>query len=281
MNNIGIFSGGGLRAAESETGMLMALAEAGFTLRKGRGASAGALVSGMYFSGFEPHGLKDLLRSTPSSDLISFSMMSLVPFFKTPYLYNCDGLYEFIDKHIDEASVAANIEVSATKLDPKNKLDIMQESVMFPGSCWSIKASEMFPEVLPPMADSAGGLYGDGGVFNNIPMIRFIDASQYDNIFVFICNNGDPIDITGPKLKRAFAWLDRAMGREVFDVKYDWDGIPNVCVLQPPEFDSGLLSWSKDYKLIDFAYDYAKEALKDYCKRKDKVVRSTGQLSYK
>ena len=220
--------------------------------------------------------MEELIRATPAEDLIKPTWRSMIPLVKTRYIYDATGLYNFIDRYVDDTAVADRLQVSLT-------LTESGKSIMVPADRCSIKGTEAFPEVLDEViwsgTDTTGMVYekiavNDGGVLNNIPMPRFIDASKYSNIFVLICNEGMDPGVDGWKISRSFDWLNRAMDRETFAVKSQWDGVPNVCIIQPPPFDSGLLSWSSNHDLIGHAYAYADLMLKAYEAQRTKVQTS-------
>ena len=251
-----VLGGGGCRAIEAHIGMLQALEEAGIQASEYRGASAGGLVSSFHASGMDSKALRAMLLANPTSKLWSTDWRFWTPFVTSYDYYRTDGLDALIDANVDESRTTSMVTVSITRQEDA-------ESFLSPGVKWANKATKAMPEIFNRQQSPDGIWYVDGGVLNNIPVPLLSDAKSYDHIYILMCNDGPAASYTsGLKIERSLNWVSRAMDRQAEDIKTQWPGLPNVTVLQPPSYDSGLLDWSKNFGLVDAAYDYAKAALK-------------------
>ena len=250
-----VLSGGGCRGVEAHVGMIQALEEAGIKPTEYRGASAGGLVSGFHASGMDSQALRAMLKANPTSKLWHTDWRFWMPCVTAYDYYVTDGLDALVDKNVDESKTMSTVTVSMTR-------QADAESFLAPGSKWAFKATKAMPEILSREQSPDGTWWVDGGVLNNIPVPLLSDAKNYDHIYILLCNDGPAASYTsGLKIERSLNWISKAMDRQVQDVKTQWPGLPNVTVLQPPAYDSGLLDWSKDFGLVDNAYAYAKAAL--------------------
>jgi hypothetical protein len=97
---LAIIQGGGCRQIESATGVLQALDEANIHINQYRAASAGAIVAALHASGFNGKAIAHILRSTPITNLFSFSLLQaaklFIPFTRVPYIYSTSGLHNLL-----------------------------------------------------------------------------------------------------------------------------------------------------------------------------------------
>ena len=255
-----ILGGGGCRAIEAHIGMLKALEEAGVKATNYRGASAGAIVSGFHSSGLIADLMLGLIKDSPTSKLWSSDWRLYVPGLTCYDVYKCDGLDKLIDDNVDESKAMANVVVSVTRR-PDGKVKTAQ-SLLRPGFKWAIKMSKAMPEIFPPVESPEGWSGNDGGVLNNIPVIPVAEAREWDHIYILLCNDGVDGSLTsGLKTHRALEWFLLTLDRETQEVKDEWTDLPNVTILQPPPYDSGLLEWSDGFGLVKHAHAYGKAAL--------------------
>ena len=255
-----VLGGGGCRAIEAHIGMLKAMEEAGIKPTNYRGASAGAIVSGFHASGLTADLMQGLIEANPTSKLWGTDWRLYVPGLTCYDVYKCDGLDKLIADNVDERQTLAKVTVSVTRR-PDEKVKTAQ-SLLIPGSIWGIQMSKAMPEIFPIVTSPEGWEGNDGGVLNNVPVVSIAESQDWDHIYILLCNDGIDGSLTsGLKVHRALEWFLLTMDRETQDVKDEWTGLPNVTILQPPAYDSGLLEWSDGFGLVKHAHDYAKAAL--------------------
>jgi len=261
-----IIQGGGCRQIEAATGMLKALDEQGIIVDLYRGASAGAIVAALHASGLSGKRMESIIRLTPVNRLFSRSLWGmfklLIPGIKCDYLYSTDGLYAFLEQHINAVMCLQKVLVSVTRYPDDISSEYIAE--MKPATPESVRASSAIQEIFPPVALD-DGIYGDGGLMNNVPTVHISSISQYEHIYILLCPE-DSTEQSKPwtKIGRCLQDADTKFDSEADEVKDTWQNLDNVTVLQPPPFPSSLLDWSKDFGLIQHAYEYAKTQLTNY-----------------
>jgi NTE family protein len=233
-------SGGGFKMLEQMAGMLTAFDQHGICPDTYFGSSAGGLASGLHASGMSGHHICELIKSHPANKLISWNWGMLVPFRKSA-VYDRNTIKGILDAYISEES-HDKVRVTTTRLED-------MASVAMPGTVDALMATSAFPEVFAPVKIGSCE-YVDGGVLNNIPLPPIRDIPKYKHIFICLC--ADDINGTSSAFKvgRAMHWLTSTMAREFYSVHEEWSGLPNVTIMQPEPFDSGLLDWSKGFELM-------------------------------
>lgn len=246
-------SGGGFRMLECACGVFQALEKADIRPSNYLGASAGAISAGFHASGVSGLQMENIIRSKPASSLMSSKLWPLfVPFMKASSLYKRDGMEKLIRQIVMPLITNTKVKVSVTEVSTK-------KSVMLNGYTESILASSAIPEVFEPV-NINGIEYVDGGVKNNIPLPRIIEINNWDLIIIVLCppsTDNLPID-NWFKSTRAKDWLEATMDREFNQVLETWQGVPNTIIIQPPEptFETSLLDWSENFKLINYCREY-------------------------
>lgn len=259
--NLIIAQGGGLRMIEAMAGMLKAIDEMGFNIGEYRGASAGGIMCALYASGHGADQIIWIIKGTDESDLMSLSWWQMfkliIPGVKVDYLYNRDGMRRFLDNLINEEMSKLKVTVSLTNAKTG-------ESFLHPGSIDALMGTSAIPEVFEPYKVD-GILCTDGGEKNNIPMIKIKDIQSYNHIFILLCNKtkSEGKSTAWSKTGRALEAIESTMDREVNQVYEEgWDKLANCTVIQPPPFDSDMMSWSRKHMLIDHAYNFTWQLLK-------------------
>lgn len=252
-------SGGGFRGIERHIGLYRALDELGIIAKDTYGASAGAITGALHNKGNSGECIEMFVKEKKASDLIQFRWQSI---FSSP-IYDRTGIYNFLRNKLGATDVVPNMTVAITS-------KAQRETFYVPATLTTVYASSAIPDVfdLVKIRDMAPycppDTYADGGVKDNIPTPRGIDRTKYDLIIISVCNDDDgSVDHKTTRIGRALSWLDDTMDREYHQVVRDWEGFDNVVILKPSPFRSSLLDWSKNYKLIDHAYESDKKILSD------------------
>ena len=255
MKTLAIIQGGGCRQIENAIGILKAIEEAGYKINRYRGASAGAIVSGLHSSGMSASDMEALIRNTPIDELFSFSWWQgfklLVPGVKVNHVYDTSGLLKLLKEHMTGKAIG-KARVTLTRLP-----DYVSE--IKPATPETVLASSAIPEVFPPVKLGTF-CYADGGIIDNIPTIPISTVGKYQHIFIILCNKDTKTNKTSwTKVGRALKAVNETMDRETHQIfESGWDEFPNVTVIQPPPYRSHLLEWSGNFGLIEHSYNYCK-----------------------
>lgn len=242
-----VMSGGGARGIECHTGILMALETKGILPDKYRGTSAGAIVSMFYASGYSANGIFRIIKENPFDTLVkrNWGWFWWANLYGT--LYDRTALNELIRKKVGKREYNS-VQVTVTRKDTQNT------EYMY-GSAETAIASSSIPVVFKPH-QLGSHLYVDGGVKDNIPTPPARLREMYEHIYIMICNDDNNIERHyASHLGRGLKWLDSTMSREYSQVVHDWSGYDNVTIIKPSPFESSLLNWSENFKLVTHAYE--------------------------
>ncbi|MEZ4934303.1 MAG: patatin-like phospholipase family protein [Saprospiraceae bacterium] len=159
-NNIGlVLSGGGARGL-AHVGALKVLEELGLSVEFVAGTSAGALVGALYAGG---HSANDILAFFKKAKLFTWHNLTR----KKPGLVNMENFIPLFKEYLPDDDFDAlhrKLFVTATDLlKPEGKI-FDKGQVIRP-----VLASAAVPGVFSPI-EIDGGLFVDGGVFNNFPI---------------------------------------------------------------------------------------------------------------
>lgn len=171
-----VLSGGGARGV-AHIGVLKALDEMGVKFSMVSGTSAGSIVGSLYAYGYSPDEIFTLIKS-----LSIFK--SVRPAWTWAGLLRMDGLQELLLKHIPENSfekLKLPLTVAATEIR-KGRIEYFTSGELIP----AVLSSCSIPAVFNPMSFN-GGLYVDGGLFDNLPVRPIRDAC--DKIVGLHCNH--------------------------------------------------------------------------------------------
>lgn len=254
---LAVISGGGCRQIECATGCLLAIEEAGITVDRYRGSSAGAAVGALAASGLRAQAISDLICTTPVDSLFRPSYFrqlgSFVPGVRVDNVYDNSGMFDFLTKHVtDDARKRCRVTVTRLRDYAPCMCDATPVTTL---------ASAAIPEIFRPV-EINGELYVDGGVKNLIPTPKLATIRDYRHIYILICNDDSgewhPWTRFGRAIKAFYATLDREYCQIV---NSGWDELGNVTVIKPSPFRSSLLDWSDGHRLIDHAYIYTRSLL--------------------
>jgi predicted acylesterase/phospholipase RssA len=248
-----VIAGGGFRQVECGLGAMKALYEAGVTPTRYRGSSAGAIVSALMAANYSPHHIIDELKKRPTDTLISRNWGYLWWLKFVPPVYDYTGLESFVSELLGERTFT-NATVTMT-----NKEKRRTEYVA--ASADTAMASLSIPVVFPSRI-IYGTEYVDGGVYDNIPTPHRSHAGLYKKIYIIVSNKDDNAGRHySTRIGKCLKWMDESSEREYRQIMDDWSDLDNVTIIRPTPYKSSLLGWSKDYGLVDHAYNETKKIL--------------------
>lgn len=155
----------------AHVGALLAIEELGYKIVELAGTSGGSIVAALYASGMTAGALKDLTLSRDWSDMMSFSIWTLIS-----SLGVCSGsnlqsylLSQTQNKTFKDLSIPLTIIAS----DITHGRPFLMSQDTTPGLPIGLaaRASSSIPAVYPPVKINSCSLI-DGGVVNNIPVDR-------------------------------------------------------------------------------------------------------------
>lgn len=253
MKTLAVINGGGCRQIECAAGILTAMDEAGIQINEYRGSSAGAAVAALHASGLSGSDLQELIRQTPVEKLFQLCRWCQVKRmfgFTVDHLFDASGMYDILKENMIERA-SEIVRVAVTRLRD-------YKSFMINATPATVMASAAIPEVFKPVMIGSE-FFVDGGVKNMIPTPKITEISNYDHIYLLLCN--DDLDEKIPKnlVGRALRAFSNTMDRETTQIYEEgWGELSNVTIIQPPPYKSSLLNWSENHGLIGHAYNYAK-----------------------
>ena len=174
-----VLSGGGARGV-AHIGVLKALDEMGIKFSIASGTSAGSIVASLYSYGYKPDEIFDIIKN-----LSIFNSVS--PAWAWAGLLKMDGLEALLIKYIPENNFSAlkiPLTVAATEIR-KGRTHYFSEGELIP----AIVSSCSIPAVFNPVSFK-GGLYVDGGLLDNLPVLPIRDKCDF--IVGSHCNHISP-----------------------------------------------------------------------------------------
>jgi len=194
-----VLAGGGSRGAV-QVGMLAELVDRGIRADRVYGASVGAVNGAAYCSDPTPGGMQRLegVWRSLSGDLVFPRGRAHGPwrfFQQRSAVHPNSGLRSIVEKgvtfeRLEEAPVP--LEIVTTSLTSGRELWITRGPVVD-----AVLASAAIPAIFPPVAID-GELLVDGGVVNNVPISRPLEAGA-TRIYVLLCG---PVDFRPPTPER-------------------------------------------------------------------------------
>lgn len=248
---LAVVEGGGCAQIECATGVFKAMEDFGIKIDKYTGSSAGACIAALHASGLSGRELENLIRSTPADQLFSPCILeqfkSLLGI-KVDHLMTAEGMYGILKKYVNEEA-RKNVRVAVTKLP--DYIPMMCDAT--PITCM---ASAAIPVVFEPVK-IGDDYFVDGGVKNMIPTPAIKDIGNYKHIYIILCVDEREEKRNYNRIERAYRAALATMEREVTQIYEDaWDELPNVTVIHPTPYEANLLEWSKDFSLMEHAYNY-------------------------
>lgn len=163
-----VLSGGGARGV-AHIGVIKALEEMGVNISMVSGTSAGSIVGALYANGLKADAIFEIIKN-----LSIFK--SVRPAWTWSGLLTMDGLKELLLKHIPENKFEAlklPLTVAATEIK-KGKIEYFSDGELIP----AVVSSCSIPAVFNPV-QYRGGLYVDGGLFDNMPVRPIRDKCDF------------------------------------------------------------------------------------------------------
>jgi predicted acylesterase/phospholipase RssA len=257
-----VISGGGFCQIENALGCLKALEESGMVeLHSAVNtvyscASAGAICAGLMMKPMFPQAAIELIRTRPADSLITRKWFwFLRMWLKNGWIYDRTGLEKMLRSvYGDDEYCSCSTIVT--------KLNGMSRECMT-GTYQSILASSSILGIFPP-ARIGNTLYIDGGYTDNVPL-RDWQLPDYRHTYIILYPD-DPDRARHQKttVGKLLASFDTKLGQQVDEAEDNYGDekhYPTVTVLRPPPTATSLLSWSDNYKLVDYAYSYATTVL--------------------
>jgi predicted acylesterase/phospholipase RssA len=263
--------GGGMPQLENALGAIRAIQEIDLVYHFDElmGTSAGAIVASVFASLDQNlNAVEEIIRkSTPEDWFVLKKWQAIKSIFgRSNYVADNTGLKNFLLETINKKSVDT-VKVAVTSMGKYGKPPVVGDTLMLPATARAVLASMSFQHIFPPVV-WGGTQYGDGGVFNLIPLPKYKELQNYDHIYIIIAAQAPlfPSIKRWPFLSEVLNVIDRTMEREVAQIhELALDEAPNITVIQPPAWEksSNFLKWSNNFEQIEASYKYAYNLLKE------------------
>jgi len=237
-----VLSGGGARGV-AHIGILKALDEMGIKFSIASGTSAGSIVAALYAYGYKPDEIFDVVKN-----LSIFKSVS--PAWTWAGLLKMDGLELLLRKYIPENNfntLKIPLTVAATEIRI-GRIHYFEEGELIP----AIVSSCSIPAVFNPVSFN-GGLYVDGGLLDNLPVLPIRDKCDF--IVGSHCNHvSSEFDAKSLKvvIERSLLMAVSAntqVSRQMCDV-----------FIEPPRMDRfSSFDIGKAQEIFDFGYQFTKQ----------------------
>ncbi|MEK6780749.1 MAG: patatin-like phospholipase family protein [Bacteroidota bacterium] len=237
-----VLSGGGARGV-AHVGVLKALDEMGVKFSIASGTSAGSIVAALYAYGYQPDEIFSITKN-----LSIFKSVS--PAWTWAGLLKMDGLKTLLHKYIPENNFSAlkiPLTVAATEIR-KGIVHYFTEGELVP----AIVSSCSIPAIFHPVSYN-GGLYVDGGLCDNLPVLPIRDKCDF--VVGSHCNHiGSEFDISSLKVAIERSLLiaissNTLVSRQMCDV-----------FIEPPGMNRySSLAVGKAQEIFDYGYQFTKQ----------------------
>ncbi len=236
-----VLSGGGARGV-AHIGVLKALEEMNVRFDVVSGTSAGSIVGSLYAYGYKPDEIFSIIKT-----LSIFK--SVRPAWTWAGLLRMDGLQELLLKHMPEnrfEKLKLPLTVAATEIR-KGRIEYFNEGELVP----AILSSCSIPAVFNPMSFN-GGLYVDGGLFDNLPVRPIKD--KCDKVVGLHCNQISQ-DFDPNSLRTV---IERSLLMAINANTIVSKGMCDVFI-EPPQLSKyGSFDIGKAQEIFDIAYQFTK-----------------------
>jgi NTE family protein len=236
-----VMSGGGARGV-AHIGVLKALEEMGVQFSMVSGTSAGAIVGALYANGYKPDEIFALIKT-----LSIFK--SVRPAWTWAGLLRMDGLQELLLKHLPHnrfEKLKIPLTVAATEIR-RGRIEYFNEGELVP----AVLSSCSIPAVFNPMSFN-GGLYVDGGLFDNLPVRPIKD--KVDKIVGLHCNHISQ-DFDPNSLRTV---IERSLLMAINANTIVSKGMCDVFIEPPHLSKFGSFDIGKAQEIFDIAYNFTK-----------------------
>lgn len=242
-----IGQGAGFASVEAGCGIFKAFIDFGVVPGKAQASSGSALFTSLFYSmGIER--IEEIINSHQPSDFVNLCPLAAASTVagQCNYVLDNSKILELLDTELT-GEATKRVKVSVTRLDDwtchfKRALP-----------SWVLAATSI-PFIFKPVK-VAGSLWGDGGVFNNIPTIPVNELSQWKHVFVFVAPSYVPFD-DNLGIRGLLNLLNAALDREFNQLKESgYFDQPNVTLIHPESSWGGnLFSWSENFALRTECY---------------------------
>lgn len=236
-----VLSGGGARGI-AHIGVLKALDEMGVKFSIASGTSSGSIVAALYAYGYKPDEIFEITKNLSI-------FRSVRPAWTWVGLLKMDGLYVLLHKYIPENNFSAlkiPLTVAATEIR-KGCVHYFSEGELIP----ALLSSCSIPAIFNPVSYN-GGLYVDGGLLDNLPVLPIRDKCDF--IVASHCNHiSSEFDARNFKMMIERSLLmaissNTQVSRQMCDV-----------VIEPTRMDRfSSFDIGKANEIFDFGYQFTK-----------------------
>jgi NTE family protein len=237
-----VLSGGGARGVV-HIGVLKAIEELGVQFSMVSGTSAGSIVGSLYAYGYPPDEIFKIIKSMSI-------FKSVRPAWTWAGLLRMDGLQELLLKYIPENSfekLKLPLTVAATEIK-KGRVEYFSSGELIP----AVVCSCSIPAVFNPV-NFNGGLYVDGGLFDNLPVRPLRD--KCDKIVGLHCNHINP-EFDPNSLRTV---IERSLLMAINANTLISKGMCDVYIEPPNMSRYGSFDISKAQEIFEYGYKFAKE----------------------
>lgn len=250
-----IASGGGMMSVECLTGVMKAFEESGIIPGRVISNSGGALFSSLYYSNKDSSWFEKLMLETKVSDWIS----------PMPYhaIKTLAGKSNVALENINVKNLLfSELSTDATKRVVVTVTNLEDYSTHYKPATptWTL-ASTSIPFAMRPVK-TVGSLWGDGGIFNNIPMPPMDELYKWKHVFLFItpstkCTN----EMSG--ISGIVTMINMVFDREFAQIKESgYLKLKNLTLIQPTSDHGGnLLKWSDNFEMKNECYNITRQKL--------------------
>jgi NTE family protein len=240
MKTIGlVLSGGGARAY-AHIGVLQALNENGIYPTHISGASAGALVGGLYCHGYTP---LQILALSKSDEFLKIFKIGLI----NRELTEMTRLKSFLHKHIQDDFKFLKIPLSVAVTN----LNLGNYEIKSSGKLISVIAASCAIPILFRAVKIDEYLYVDGGLLNNLPIEPLLGIT--DKIIGVSINEHEYKDTIKGRLKI----IERCLQLAVWNTTQERINKCDVSILIDKHVNFNMFSIHKSQELFDIGYKTA------------------------
>lgn len=257
-----VISGGGFSQIESGAGILKAMAEKGIELHNWsdvdyRGTSAGAILSAIMSRGVKPDDLIKIIKNNNTETLVNKRKYWYFKMFLGSSIYEREGFEDLLKNMIMKDFTYSNVCVIATKVKTQSRKEYL-------GFYKSVLASTAIDGIFEPVVIDKEK-YIDGGYTDNVPFESWM-MKNYEHVYILLYpKDPNPYRHRKTYIGRLLEGLSTKLSQEVNEAEEVYskkEHYPTITVLRPKPIETSLLSWSKDFTLLEHAYNCAKEILK-------------------
>lgn len=243
--------GAGFQAVEANTGIFKALEELKMIPGSARASSGSALFCSLYYSGWDSKRFEIEEDNSKPLDWVEACcwQTTKTPLGKSNYCFNNEKIHHLLFREMN-FNATERVQVSVTRMDDYS-------THMKPATPDWATAAGSIPFVLPTLKKE-GSVWGDGGIFNNIPLPSIEECKQYEKIILFLAPKTE-LDGKALGIKGIAHLILATMCREEHSIEkagYEKELGDKLIVIQPESPHGGhLFKWSNNFALRKEAYN--------------------------